>query len=63
MLNFFFSNRPVARNLVYHVAPGDEVIVTLKGWNYDGQALKATITSLPQNGEIYQLSQVFSDYG
>lgn len=73
---------------MYHAAPGDEIVVTLKGFSRSGVdvstppdfsdtryqgltkccshstlQLSATITSLPQNGQLYQLSQVFSAYG
>ncbi|KAH7470741.1 hypothetical protein PRIC2_001237 [Phytophthora ramorum] len=53
----------IARNLVYHVDPGAEQVLFLKGFNYDGAKLSYTITSLPLNGEIYQLSEIYSGYG
>lgn len=55
--------KPVARHQVYHVKPGTEEVVVLKGFNADGKRLQAKITSLPLNGELYQLSHVFSHYG
>ncbi|ETW00654.1 hypothetical protein H310_07221 [Aphanomyces invadans] len=53
----------VARNLVYHVDPGQDVVVTLKGYSMAGRALTVSIASLPAAGFLYQLSQVYSDYG
>ncbi|ETK71250.1 hypothetical protein L917_21189 [Phytophthora nicotianae] len=57
------SQTLIARNLVYHVDTGAEQVLYLKGFNYDGAKLSYTITSLPLNGEIYQLSQIYSEYG
>ncbi|KAL3672320.1 hypothetical protein V7S43_003009 [Phytophthora oleae] len=54
---------PIARNLVYHVDPGAEQVLYLKGFNYDGAKLSYKITSLPLNGEVYQLSDIYSEYG
>ncbi|POM79338.1 Hypothetical protein PHPALM_3024, partial [Phytophthora palmivora] len=57
------KNALVARNLVYHVDPGAEQVLYLKGFNYDGAKLSYTITTLPLNGEVYQLSDIYSEYG
>ncbi|OQR81989.1 hypothetical protein THRCLA_23260 [Thraustotheca clavata] len=54
---------PVARNLVVHVDPGQDVVINLKGYSLTGQQLTYSITSLPAQGTLYQLSQVYSDYG
>ncbi|DAZ99053.1 TPA: hypothetical protein N0F65_010939 [Lagenidium giganteum] len=54
---------PIARHLVYHVPAGQEAVIALKGFNLDGRPLQATITQLPLNGQVYQLSQVYSLYG
>ncbi|KAF0700346.1 Aste57867_9159 [Aphanomyces stellatus] len=53
----------VARNLVYHVDPGQDVVITLKGFSMAGNALTFSIATLPAAGQLFQLSQVFSDYG
>ncbi|KAG7382045.1 hypothetical protein PHYPSEUDO_005354 [Phytophthora pseudosyringae] len=57
------SQTLIARNLVYHVDSGAEQVLYLKGFNYDGAKLSYKITSLPLNGEIYQLSDIYSEYG
>ncbi|RHY56623.1 hypothetical protein DYB30_003615 [Aphanomyces astaci] len=57
------SSTLVARNLVYHVDPGQDVVITLKGYSMAGRALTVSIATLPSAGFIYQLSQVYSDYG
>ncbi|TMW63770.1 hypothetical protein Poli38472_002711 [Pythium oligandrum] len=62
-LLYELAKKPIAKNLVYHVDPGQEAVISFKGFNLDGAKLKITITSLPDNGELYQLSQVFSQYG
>nr|AIG56431.1 secreted protein [Achlya hypogyna] len=59
----FAQTTPVARHLVVLVDPGQDVVVTLKGYSLSGLPLTYTITSLPTQGSLYQLSQVFSDYG
>ncbi|KDO23507.1 hypothetical protein SPRG_11429 [Saprolegnia parasitica CBS 223.65] len=46
-----------------HVAPGQDVVVALKGYSTSGRQLSYAITSLPTQGAVYQLSQVYSDYG
>ncbi|RHY86577.1 hypothetical protein DYB31_015865, partial [Aphanomyces astaci] len=57
------SSNLVARNLVYHVDPGQDVVITLKGYSMAGRALTVSIATLPSAGFIYQLSQVYSDFG
>merc|ERR1712232_1460704 len=45
------------------VARNQFVEIFLTGYDVDGDALKATITSLPTSGKLYQLSRVYNDYG
>ncbi len=40
-----------------------EVVIALTGYDVDGDALLARITTLPARGTLHQLSQVYSDYG
>lgn len=54
---------PVARHMSVIVKKGEEVVIPLAGYDSDGDALTARIISVPDSGDIYQLSQVFSDYG
>nr|CCA23667.1 conserved hypothetical protein [Albugo laibachii Nc14]CCA25328.1 conserved hypothetical protein [Albugo laibachii Nc14] len=56
------GSRLIARNLVYHVDPGEEKLIQLLGWS-DGAQLTATIESLPDNGQLYQLSQIYETHG
>jgi len=45
------------------VAKNQEVIISLPGYSPAGTKLTTYITSLPSVGSLYQLSQVYSDYG
>eukprot|EP01029_Cantina_marsupialis_P025559 TRINITY_DN6771_c0_g1_i1.p1 TRINITY_DN6771_c0_g1~~TRINITY_DN6771_c0_g1_i1.p1 ORF type:complete len:361 (+),score=65.51 TRINITY_DN6771_c0_g1_i1:65-1084(+) len=54
---------PIGVHYSAHVKAGSEVIVNLRGYDTDGDVLTAKITKLPATGELYQLSQVFNDYG
>lgn len=45
------------------VSKGTEVVITMRGYDSDGDALTVRITSVPDSGKLYQLSQVFSDFG
>ena len=40
-----------------------EELITLRGYDKDGDKLTYTITSLPARGSLWQLSQVFSTHG
>lgn len=52
------GHRPIAlHQLVVVPASGDEV-VALRGYDNDGDKLKATVTSLPGTGVVHQLSKV-----
>ena len=48
---------------LYEVANGDEVVISLRGHDLDGDKTKATITKLPRSGSLFQLSQVFDVHG
>lgn len=54
---------PIAPHLFFAVSKGGEVEIPLIGYDLDGDQLVTTITSLPGSGSLYQLSQVYSDYG
>lgn len=45
------------------VTKNTDVVINLQGFDLDGDSLTVTITSLPSAGSLYQLSQVFNDYG
>jgi hypothetical protein len=49
--------------LAVSVEKNGEVLVHLTGYDADGDKLEARITSVPDNGAIHQLSQIFSDFG
>lgn len=54
---------PVARHLAITVGKDAEVVFALGGYDADGDTLTSRITSVPQQGSLYQISQIFSDYG
>lgn len=55
---------PVARHVTQVVAPGADAVVTLRGYDVDGEALAADVVSLPEApGALSQLSKVFSKFG
>ncbi|GBG26155.1 Hypothetical Protein FCC1311_023752 [Hondaea fermentalgiana] len=54
---------PKAHHLVYRVAPGKSVEISLVGYDYDGDKLQATITSLPAAGTLYDLAKVYAQHG
>lgn len=39
------------------------MVITLAGYDTDGDSLVATIVSLPESGILYQVSQVFDTHG
>lgn len=57
------ATAPIAPHLVYTVPKGSEVVIRLTGYDEDGDRLTARVTALPESGSVWQLSQVFSDYG
>jgi len=54
---------PIARHMSVTVQKGTEVVITLAGYDSDGDKLTARLTSVPDSGTVNQLSQVFSDFG
>jgi hypothetical protein len=54
---------PKAPHLVYQVARGASVEITLRGYDPDGGKLTARVVSLPTSGHLYQLTQVYNQYG
>ena len=57
---------PIALHQLVVVPPGGDAVLTLRGYDKDGDLLKATVQSLPAGtGTVYQLSKVrpfFVDY-
>lgn len=45
------------------VTKNSEVLISLPGYDPAGQKLTTTITSVPSVGSLFQISQIFSDYG
>jgi hypothetical protein len=58
------GHRPIALHQLVVVPPSGDQLVPLRGYDADGDKLKATVKSLPGGtGTVHQLSKVFSDYG
>jgi len=57
------QNAPLALHHLYEVANGDEVVISLRGHDLDGDKTSATITKLPRAGVLFQLSHVFNTHG
>lgn len=53
----------MANHLTVIVPKGSEVLIKLTGYDPDGDKLTAKVITTPDSGALYQLSQVFSDYG
>jgi len=56
------NTAPKAHHLVYRVAPGKAVEVTLVGHDMDGDKLHMTVTTLPHVGNLYDLTQVYAQH-
>ena len=54
---------PIAKHITQVVAPGSDAVVTLRGYDTDGDVLSADVSSLPASGVLSQLSKVFSKFG
>jgi hypothetical protein len=54
---------PLAPHLAITVPKNGEVVIKLLGYDTDGGGLTATITTLPSAGALFQVTQIFSDYG
>jgi len=58
------GHNPLAPHQLVVVPRGGNALVTLQGYDLDGDKLRASVTKLPASGAtLYQLSRVFSDYG
>ena len=53
----------IAKHITQVVAPGSDAVVTLRGYDTDGDVLSADVSSLPASGVLSQLSKVFSKFG
>mmetsp|Transcript_33434 Transcript_33434/g.48406 ORF Transcript_33434/g.48406 Transcript_33434/m.48406 type:complete len:391 (-) Transcript_33434:55-1227(-) len=54
---------PLALNNLIEVKLGTNAVISLRGYDLDGDETTATITSLPSSGSLYQLSDVYNKYG
>lgn len=54
---------PLALHQVHEVSPGKEIVISLNGYDLDGDATAATITTLPNSGKLYQVSYVYNIHG
>jgi len=53
------THRPLALHQLVVVPPAGDAVVALRGYDTDGDLMKATVVSLPEgNGVVYQLSKV-----
>jgi len=52
------GHRPIALHQLVVVPAGGDAVVALRGYDLDGDKLKATVKSLPGPGVVYQLSKV-----
>ena len=53
------GHRPIALHQLVVVPPAGDAVIPLRGYDLDGDNLKATVKTLPENpGSVYQLSKV-----
>jgi hypothetical protein len=53
------THRPIALHQLVVVPPAGDAVVALRGYDVDGDPMKATVVSLPEDGGmVYQLSKV-----
>jgi hypothetical protein len=52
------GHRPIALHQLVVVPPSGDEVVALRGYDADGDSLKATVKSLPATGMVHQLSKV-----
>lgn len=52
------GHRPIALHQLIIVQPGGDEVISLRGYDNDGDKLKATVKSLPATGVVHQLSKV-----
>ena len=63
-LSVVYATAPIAQHQIFHAGPNSELVIKLRGYDADGDVLTATISPGDTNaGKLYQLSQVYSDYG
>ena len=61
---FVVATDPIAPHLLIVVESGAEAVVSLKGYDLDGDTLVASVDTISLgNGKLYQLSKVYSSYG
>lgn len=58
------NHRPIALHQLVVVPPGGEALIPLRGYDLDGNPLKATVKALPAGdaGSLFQLSKVRAKY-
>lgn len=56
------NEAPIARHVTVVVPAGEDAVITLRGYDLDGEALTARVASTPETGALTQLSKVFSTY-
>lgn len=54
---------PIALHQLVTVQAGQDAVIRLKSYDTSGSTLQYEIRSLPATGSLYQLSQVYSEYG
>lgn len=57
------STIPIALHQLVTVEAGQDAVIRLRSYDTSGSVLKYEIRSLPETGSLYQLSQVYSEYG
>ena len=61
---FVVATDPIAPHLLIVVESGAEAVVSLKGYDLDGDTLVASVDTISLgSGKLYQLSKVYSSYG
>ena len=64
VLSIVDAAAPIAQHQTFHASPNSELVIKLRGYDADGDELTATIAPGDiKAGKLYQLSQVYSDYG
>ena len=62
------NHPPLALHHLYEVpnngnGNGNDVVISLRGHDLDGDETTATITKLPEHGSLFQLSRIFDTHG
>lgn len=63
MLSVVLSKNPIALHQLVVIEPATDMLIRLKIFDTSGKTFNFNISSLPESGSLYQLSQVFSSYG